>query len=299
MGRVLVLGSINTDLVVRVERLPRPGETVPGDHFAVYGGGKGANQAIAAARAGAPVAIIGCLGDDRFGADRLAELQREGVDIAGLRRLTGVASGVALIGVDGAGQNCIMLAAGANGRVSVVQAGSLKAQADDLLLAQLELPLSVVAAGLAAARQAGALTVLNAAPLHPATSDLLSSVDLLIINELEAADLLGAPVTAASGPALAALAARGPQRIVVTLGDEGVIAWDQGRLLQLPALPVTPVDTTGAGDAFCGVLAASLVAGADFDQALRRGIVAGGLAVTRQGAQSSLPQRAEIDEALQ
>lgn len=299
MGRVLVLGSINSDLVVRLPRLPRPGETVLGGEFAVFGGGKGANQAIAAARAGAAVAMTGALGDDAYGAERLADLVREGIDTAGVRRLPGAASGVALIGVDSAGQNCIMVASGANARVTIEMAEALPCAAGDVVLLQLELPLPVVAAGLAAARHAGARAVLNAAPFHAEAAELLSLVDLLIVNELEAADLLGLPPGDLGAMAMARLAAFGPRQVVVTLGGAGVAVRDGARLTRLPALSVTPVDTTGAGDAFCGVVAAGLAAGLDLADAVRRGVVAGALAVTRPGAQQSLPHRSEIEPALE
>jgi ribokinase len=298
MGKVLVLGSINTDLVVRVPRLPRPGETVLGGEFAVYGGGKGANQAIAAARAGAPVVMVGCLGDDAYGDERLADLGREGVDTSGVRRLAGSASGVALIGVDAAGQNSIMVASGANALAGVEMATALPLAAGDVLLTQLELPLPVVAAGLATARRAGTLVLLNAAPMHPTAADLLPDLDLLVVNEVEAADLLGESVAVTETATLARLAKRGPRRIVVTLGKEGAVVWEDGQMARVPALPVEPVDTTGAGDTFCGVLAAGLAAGDDLAAAVRRAVVAGGLAVTRAGAQSSLPRRAEIDAVL-
>jgi ribokinase len=298
MGRVLVLGSINSDLVVRIARLPRPGETVVGGEFAVYGGGKGANQAIAAARAGAAVAMIGCVGEDAYGAARLADLQREGIETSGVRRLAGVASGVALIGVDATGQNLIMVASGANHQATVAMGAALPCAAGDVALLQLELPLPVVAAGLAAARRAGALAILNAAPVDPAAAALLPDVDLLVVNEIEAADLLGAAADAVDAAVLRRLAALGPRQVVVTLGGAGVAVWDGAAAWRLPALPVTPVDTTGAGDAFCGVLAAGLAAGLDLAGAVRRGVVAGGLAVTRPGAQSSLPARAEIEAAL-
>ena len=297
MGRVHVLGSINSDLVVRVARLPRPGETVMGGEFAVHGGGKGANQAIAAARAGASVAMTACLGDDGYGEERLADLAREGIDTSAVARLASVASGVALIGVDARGENCIMVASGANHQVTPVMAEAMPLAPGDVLLTQLELPLPVVAAGLRYARRSGALTVLNAAPLDPAAVELLTDVDLLIVNELEAADLLGLPSIAADVAMLAQLAERGPGRVAITLGERGVVAWEMNTFLTVPPLPVTPVDTTGAGDAFCGVVAAALSEGLSLGLAARRGAVAGGLAVTRLGAQSSLPTRQEIDTA--
>lgn len=298
MGRVIVLGSINSDLVVQVARLPRPGETVLGGTFAVHGGGKGANQALAAARAGGTVAMVGGLGDDAYGDDRLADLRREGIDCTGVRRFAGQASGVALIGVDATGENLIIVASGANHAVTPLMATAIPFAPGDVLLQQLEVPLDAVAAGLAAARRAGVPALLNAAPWNPAIAPLLSQVDLLIVNEVEAADLLGTPALTFDAATLARLAAHGPRQVIVTLGGDGVVVWDGARLSRIPALPVTPVDTTGAGDCFCGVLAAGLAAGLSLLDAARRGAAAGGLAVTRAGAQSSLPVRAEIEAAL-
>lgn len=298
MGRVIVFGSINSDLVVRVARLPRPGETVLGGEFAVHGGGKGANQAIAAARAGAAVVMAGCLGEDAYGAERLADLRDEGIDVAHVRRRPDAASGVALIGVDAAGQNSIMVAAGANSRVTPTMAEALPLAAGDVLLTQLELPVAAVAAALRAARRAGALAALNAAPMDTRIGDLLGEVDLLILNEVEAGDLLGRALPTIDAATLSELAARGPAGVVVTLGAGGVAFQGGENAYRVPALPVTAVDTTGAGDAFCGVLAAGLAAGLDLEAAVRRGSVAGGLAVTRAGAQPGLPRRVEIEAAL-
>jgi ribokinase len=269
-----------------------------GGEFAVHGGGKGANQAIAAARAGATVTMAACLGDDDFGAARLADLVREGIDVAGVRRLPGSASGVALIGVDASGQNSIMVASGANARATPALVEAVNLTAGDVLLMQLELPLPVVAAGLRAARRAGALAILNAAPMTAAAAELLPAVDLLIVNEVEAADLLGEPAAPIDATTPWRLAARGPRQVIVTLGERGVLAGDGERTTAVPALPVVAVDSTGAGDAFCGVLAAGLAAGADLATAVRHGVVAGGLAVTRAGAQSSLPSWDEIAAAL-
>jgi ribokinase len=271
---------------------------VLGGEFAIYGGGKGANQAIAAARAGAAVVMAGCLGDDTFGTERLADLCREGIDVAPVRRLSGTASGVALIGVDATGQNSIMVASGANSRVTPEIVSALRLTPGDVLLAQLELPLPVVAAGLSAARRAGALAVLNAAPMHPDVRELLPATDCLIVNEVEAADLLGRAVPEIDTATLAALVALGPRQVIVTLGAAGVVLQQDDMTWQVPALPVTPVDTIGAGDAFCGALAAGLAARLDLHAAARQGVVAGGLAVTQPGAQAGLPYAAEIAAAL-
>jgi ribokinase len=298
MGRVVVLGSINSDLVVQVPRLPRPGETVLGGRFAVYGGGKGANQAIAAARAGGQVALIGGLGDDSYGDERTADLLAAGVDVADVRRLTGVASGVALIGVEASGQNVILVASGANMQVTSAMATAIEWQPGDVLLQQLEIPFATVKAGLEHARGHGVRTLLNAAPFDSAVVPLLPLVDVLIVNEVEAADLVGQPIVAFDRATFTRLAALGPRQIVVTLGGEGIVSWDDEQLAHTPALAVTPIDTTGAGDCFCGVVAAGLATGRSLGDAVRLGVVASGLAVTRPGAQSSMPYQPEIEAAL-
>ena len=302
-SRVVVVGSVNSDLVVRVRALPRPGETIQGRDFQTVGGGKGANTAVAAARLGAPVALVARLGEDDFGAARQAELAAEGLDLDQLRRLPGVPSGVALIAVDEAGENTIIVAAGANALLGPDAVTALDLAPGDLLLTQLETPLATVEAALRRARELGARTVLNAAPYHPEVGTLLPLVDVLIVNELEAADLLGRErVTLADAPeAATALLARGAGAVALTLGVEGAVVGrtgqgDERRHIAAPAVPV--VDTTAAGDAFVGALAAGLASGEDLFAAAEVAVVAGSLAVTRAGAQPSLPSRAELDDAL-
>lgn len=299
-GRVVVVGSVNTDLVVRTATLPRPGETVPGGDFAVVGGGKGANAAVAAARLGATVAMVACVGEDAFGQARLADLAREGIGVGAVARSAEAPSGVALIIVDERGENSIIVVPGANGLLGPERVANLDLGPGDLLLTQLEVPLPTAEAALRRARAAGATTVLNAAPYVPAVASFLPLVDALVVNELEAADLLGwariAVETALE--AVGALLARGPGAVALTLGAHGAFVGRGDDRRHLPAPVVTVVDTTAAGDAFTGALAAGLAAEDDFFAAARRGVVAGSLAVTRPGAQPSLPRRDEVAALL-
>ena len=299
-GRVVVVGGVNTDLVTRTKTLPRPGETILGDDFAVVGGGKGANAAVAAVRLGATVSLAARVGDDDFGQARLADLTREGIDIGQVRRVAGTASGVALIVVDARGENTIVVAPGANALLSPEDVASLAVGPGDVLLVQLESPFDATTAALRQARAAGATTVLNAAPYDPACLPMLPLVDLLIVNEIEASDLLARPQTTldTAPDAIAAMLQRGPGAAAITLGPLGAIIGRGGEQRHLPAPSVAVVDTTAAGDAFCGALAAGLAAGDDLFGAAARAVIAGSLAVTKSGAQPSLPHREEIEQFL-
>jgi ribokinase len=296
MGRVVVVGSINTDLVARTRSLPRPGETILGSTFATVGGGKGANTATAAARLGTAVAFVGCLGTDDFGSARLDDLTREGIDVALIRRTAAAPSGVALIVVDDAGENTIVVVPGTNALVGPDTVADLALAPGDVLLTQLEIPLSTVEAALRRARDCGAVTVLNAAPFDPAIAPLLPLVDLLIVNEVEGADLLGwERIGVATAEAAArAILTRGPGAVALTLGGEGAFIGQGELFAHLVAPPVTVVDTTAAGDAFTGALAAGLAAGWPFRAAAERAVRVGSLTVTKAGAQPSLPYAAEL-----
>ncbi|WP_441249389.1 ribokinase [Kitasatospora sp. McL0602] len=299
-GELIVVGSLNMDLSVAVPRLAAPGETVAGADVVRGAGGKGANQAVAAARLGGRVRMVGLVGDDAFGIELRAGLAAEGVDDRAVGQLDGVPSGLALIVVQDDGENTITLSPGANARLDVptlerLTGGRLAGPGDTVLL-QLEVPLPTVLAAAHAARAAGALAVLNAAPLPapgPQTDrllgQLLSCVDVLVVNESEAAGLGADP---------AALRARGPATVVVTLGAAGALAVDAQRSYREPGFAVAAVDTVGAGDAFCGALALALGAGLPLPQALRQGCAAGALAATRPGAQASLPTGAEVSALL-
>lgn len=292
------------DLRVETGRLPVPGETVRGGNFRALPGGKGANQACAVARMGIRCAMIGAVGDDAFGAALLAALREDGVDVTAVRRVCGLATGVAMIAVDDRGQNQIIISAGANDSVAVndIPAQAAQIRAAKALIVQLEIPLPVVEASLRAASGQGVMTVLNPAPSRELTDDLLGLCDWIIPNEIEASQLTG---LRCGNPSDAALVARrlrersgGRARIVVTLGDVG--AWlDSPEFRGLvPGEVVAPVDTVAAGDTFVGAFVARLVEGAGPCEAARFAGAAAAMAVTRPGAQASIPRRSEVDEWL-
>ncbi len=294
-----MLGSSNTDMVVRVERIPAVGETVLGGDLLRAGGGKGANQAVAAARLGARVSFIGAVGEDDLGSQTLERLGAEGIDVSRVARIEGVPSGVALILVDSEGRNLIAVAPGANARLApdaVRCAGAVIAEAQ-VLLTQLEVPVETVLEGLRAARSAGVLTVLNPAPaLEGLPEEVLRCVDVLTPNEREAAALVGR----SAGPEELAreLLARGVGSVVITLGAEGALVAESGRAELVPALRVRAVDTTAAGDTFSGGLVVALAEGLGLVEAARFASAAASLSVTRDGAQPSMPSRAEVELAL-
>jgi ribokinase len=285
---VVVVGSLNLDLVVRVDRLPGPGETVSGGDVFRNPGGKGANQAVAAARLGRRVAMVGRVGDDDAGRELLASLEADGVDTAHVRAVDGVPSGAAFIAVSDDGENQIVVSPGANARLGPddVAAAGAALRAAAVTLVQLEVPLAAVAA---ATRAAGGRLVLNPAPVRALPAELLGEVDVLVPNRMELARLADAPVPATVAEA-AALAARLPTRaVVVTLGADGALLVEDGDAGHVPAVPVRPVDTTAAGDAFCGGLADALAGGAALQDAARWAVRVAAAACTRPGAQASLP----------
>jgi ribokinase len=293
-GGVCVVGSINLDLVVAVERLPAPGETVVGGDHEALPGGKGANQAVAAARLGRQTALVGRVGDDDAGRRLVAALRAEGVDVSAVAVDPAAPTGIALIAVDARGENAIVVSPGANARVAaddVERARESLAGASVTLLQQ-EIPADAVAA---AVRVSRGLVVLNPAPARPVPRDLLERVDVLVPNRGELAALAGAAPPAGAGEA-AALAASldGPRAIVVTLGAAGAVVVADGRSERVPAPDVEVVDTTGAGDAFCGALADALAGGAKVVEATRHAVRAASLSVRRRGAQAGMPTAAEL-----
>ncbi len=300
---ICVVGSLNMDLIVRAARFPQPGETIHGHNFSTACGGKGANQAYAVARMGQPARMIGCVGEDAFGEAMTANLQRVGVDTGGVRRVASVSSGIAVITVDDSGQNEIVLAAGANACVDAAKVQSMAAtiQSADAVIAQLETTLEATEMAMRLAREAGKISFFNPAPGAPMRDELLAVCDWVIPNETEAALLAGMAVNGLDDAAKAAgaLKARGVRNVLVTLGSKGVwvdaAAW-QGHV---PAFPVTPVDTVAAGDTFIGAFASRLVEGASVQDAVRFGNAAAAIAVTRAGAQPSIPTRTEVDAFLQ
>ena len=290
---VAVVGSLNLDLVVRVPRLPGPGETVSGGDVFRNPGGKGANQAVAAARLGRAVAMVGCVGDDPAGRELLGSLQADGVDTERVRVVDGVPSGAAFITVNQDGENQIVVSPGANARLAAedVDAAGATLRAAAVTLLQLEIPLEAVAA---AARTAGGTVVLNPAPVRALPEGLLGQVHVLVPNRVELAQLAGAPAPATVEEAVG-LAGRLPARaVVVTLGADGALVVEDGRSSHVPAVAVRPVDTTAAGDAFCGGLADALAGGASLQDAARWAVRVAAAACMREGAQASLPTPGEV-----
>jgi ribokinase len=297
---ITVFGSLNADLVCRVEHLPAPGETVIGPDYTVVPGGKGANQALAAARAGAGVRMVGAVGRDGFREAALSSLKQGGVDLAALAD-SDRPTACAFIGVDPRGENQIIVASGANLDARAEQLLPLPLGAGDLLLLQMEVPHEENWKAVAIAKAAGAEVVLNLAPAGAVPPEVLRRIDVLIVNETEARQLAAQLGLREEAPEDigARLAAEFVAQCIVTLGAEGVAACGTRGNYRLPALPVEVVDTTAAGDAFVGGFAAALDQDAPLQTALAWGVVAGGLACRGLGAQSSLPSRAEIAAALE
>jgi len=285
---ILVAGSANLDFVVRAPHVPAPGETVLGGEFATYAGGKGANQAVAAARAGAKTQMLVALGDDAHAVPIEASLREAGVELAIVRAER--ATGTAFIVVADNGENAITVAPGANMTLARDHLPALDHVG--LLLLQLETPLAAVEAWAKAARAAGVRSLLNAAPAQPLPAGLLAAIDVLIVNEGELATLAGAGSLRESLDALAI------DTVVVTLGERGCCARSGRRYFVQPAFPVEAVDTTAAGDTFCGAFAAALAAQRDLAAALRFAAAAAAIACTRAGAQASIPAREEIEALL-
>ncbi len=289
---ITVFGSINMDLVATTDRLPKPGETVAGNGFATAAGGKGANQALAARRAGATVRMAGAVGTDGFAEPALALLADAGTDLDAVRHVPGP-TGTALILVGGDGENVIVVVPGANGAVTAEDAAAAVAglKAGDTLMLQLEVPGAAVETALTAAKAAGIRTILNLAPLTADAKRLGGLADIVIANETEF-ELLAAQDGMTSSEREAAmirLHGETGQTLIVTLGGDGVIAIRDGVVSRAKGLVIEPVDTVGAGDTFCGYFASSLDQGLDFEAALRRAAVAGSLACLAAGAQPSIP----------
>ena len=294
---ILVFGSLNADLVFQVQALPRPGETVLCPGYALAPGGKGANQAAAAAKAGAAVRMVGHLGDDSFGDFLRQGLVQAGVDCAGVA-IAPAATGVAVIGVEPGGENQIVVGSGANLATRAGQVADADLRPGVTLLCQNELDPEATFAVLERAARRGARTILNLAPAAPVRASVLDALDILVVNEIEAAMAAGDQGPADLRELAQGLATRHDLTCVVTLGAAGAIALGPAGGWRIGSLPVEPVDTTGAGDAFVGVLAAALDRGLDLSEALRWASVAAGLACTRLGAQTSQPTAAEIEARL-
>jgi ribokinase len=302
---LLVLGGINMDLGMRVPRFPRPGESVIGEGFRTVPGGKGSNQAVAAARLGARVTMLGCVGEDDIGNALLDGLRVEGVDITNISRCPGVATGVAMIQLDPAGQNVIAVDPGANLRVDIDQIRQAWAAMPppDAVVISLETPLLAATTLATLAHGAGVRVILNPAPIpdDPMPRELLSSTSILIPNETELELMTGTASMSIdeAESAARALLVHGCQGVVLTLGGQGALLVEpRSKSRHIPAIPVDPVDTVAAGDCFVAALTLLLCEGASLDDAAHFAAAAAAISVTRAGAQPSLPQRTEVEKML-
>lgn len=298
-ANVVIVGSLNMDLVTRAPRLPRAGETLAGHSFVTVPGGKGANQAVAAARLGAQVAMMGCVGDDAYGEQLRAALLAEGVDCQAVTSVARESTGVALIVVDDSSQNAIVIVAGGNGHVTpdVVDRFDTLLNEAQVIICQLEVPTATVEHVLKRGRALGKTVILNPAPaIGPLPAEWYPWIDYLIPNESEAQALTGLPVDsiATAEAAAAALVNAGVGKVIVTLGEQGALFSSQARSEHFSAPKVKPVDTTAAGDTFVGGFAAALAEGRTEAEAIRFGQVAAALSVTRAGAQPSIPTAEEV-----
>lgn len=295
---ITVFGSINMDLIATTARLPKPGETVAGTGFSTAAGGKGANQALAARRAGATVRMAGAIGSDSFADGALALLKQAGTDLS-LTKTVSEPTGTAHILVGGDGENVIVVVASANGTVSTADATATleRMAAGDTLMLQLEIPAESVEQALVMAKEKGVTSIINIAPLTKDAARLGRMADIVIANETEFELLAGREGLSSEEriEAMQSLSRETGQTVIVTLGAEGVVAVRNGNVYRAKGLKIEPVDTVGAGDTFCGYLAASLDAGLNFDKALRRAAVAGSLACLKAGAQPAIPEAAEVD----
>lgn len=297
---ITVVGSLNMDLVIRCETAPKQGETIIGRDFSTYPGGKGANQAVAAARLGGDVSMIGCVGNDLFGRNLLENLLREGVNVSGIKVADGVSTGVAVITVEASGDNRIILDSGANYRLTPedIEKNRERIEKSDVLLVQLEIPPEAVEKCLEIASGAGVTTILNPAPARRLKDELLSMVRIITPNETECELLTGIEPNTPEDAAKAAgyFRSKGIGRTVVTAGSRGVYYNEEDRILHKGVPEVTAVDTTAAGDSFSGALAVSIEKGMQFGEAIDFCNMVGTLTVMKEGAQSSLPTLEQVLE---
>jgi len=300
MANILVIGSLNADLVVRAPRFPAPGETIQGEDLATIPGGKGANQAVAAARLGAQVAMTGRVGSDAFGSMLIENLRQNHVDASRVLPDETAATGTAIIVVNADGQNSIVLSPGANGKITPAHIEPSLIPPAKLLLLQFEIPLETVVHAARLAKEKGLRVLLNPAPARPVPEELLGLCDLVLPNETELASLTGKPVGDLASAEAAArwLVRRGAKNVIVTLGENGALLVNEERTKHIPSFKVAVVDTTAAGDAFVGGLAVGLLDGQTLEDAVQYGCACGALAVTRFGAQPSLPTSEEVATLL-
>lgn len=297
MTDILVVGSINADLVVRAPRFPAPGETLSGEDLKIIPGGKGANQAVAAARQGSSVAMVGRVGKDSFGPDLIGNLKQNGVDTTHVLTDSQSASGTAIIVVDAQGQNSIVLSPGGNGRVTEEDLNPVAFSEYKLLLLQLEIPIQTVLAAARRAKESGVRVILNPAPAYPLPDELLALSDVIVPNEPELSMLTGESVHDIPSAENAArmLLERGVKNVIVTLGSRGALIVNQELASHIPAFQVEVVDSTAAGDAFIGGFASALLRDRSMEEAVQYGCGCGALATTKFGAQPSLPTREEVE----
>lgn len=297
--QILVVGSSNTDMVIKAAHLPRPGETILGGTFFMNPGGKGANQAVAIARLGGPVTFICKTGSDIFGHQSQQLFEEEGSNTSYVFSDSGNPSGVALITVDEKAENCIVVASGANANLlpSDLEKAEEAIERADLVLMQLEVPMETVCFVADIAWQKGKKVILNPAPAHPLPADLLRHLYLITPNETEAEMITGVKITdeSSAGEAARALSGMGVQHVIITLGSKGALIYSNGKAEMVPALKVEAVDTTAAGDVFNGALTVALSEGRSLKEAARFACKASAISVTRVGAQSSAPYRNEVD----
>ncbi len=294
---ILVIGSSNTDMTAKTAELPRPGETVLGGVFTMGAGGKGANQAVAAQRLGGKVKFICKVGRDMFGDNAIAQYEKEGMDTSGILR-SDLPSGVALIYVDSHAENCIVVASGANGDLTEedIEKSRPDLESCDILLLQLESPIPSVLKAAKIAHQAGKTVVLNPAPACPLPEELFQSIDLFIPNETELSTFSGTPVTSREEAEAAARAmqAKGVGKLIVTMGSKGALICEGGPSVFVPAHKVKAVDTTAAGDTFCGALCVAISEGKSLKEAAEFACAASALTVQKMGAQNSIPYRKDL-----
>ncbi|MCB0193271.1 MAG: ribokinase [Anaerolineae bacterium] len=299
---VLVFGSINMDLVIRTPRIPAPGETIIGHEFFTAGGGKGANQAVAAARLAAPTKMIGRVGGDSFGVDMIRLLAESNVDVDSIFVDENVATGVAIIAVDDAAQNNIIIASGANSRVDQTDLDRLKQHLPHakILLLQLEIPLDMIVAAAQLARQHNVTVILDPAPTQPLPAEFYPLIDIITPNEIEAGQLCNSVIKTKEDAFGAAqqLLGRGVRQAIIKMGAAGMVYASQEKADFIPAFQVTAVDTVAAGDSFNGGLATALFEGLPLPEAIRWGAAAGALSATKSGAQPSMAYRPEFDAFL-
>ncbi len=300
MTDILVIGSLNADLVVRAPRFPAPGETIQGEDLVIFPGGKGANQAVAAARLGAKVAMVGRVGKDSFGTTLIDNLKNNKVDVRHILRDDSTPTGTAVIVLDSHGQNTIVVLPGANGKVNSTDIEPEAFMDSPILLAQFEIPLETVIYSANLAREKKLRILLNPAPARTLPDELLMTVDYIVPNETELGLLTGKPVNNLGSieEACRSLISRGAQNTIVTLGANGALIVNKNRAKHIPAYEVKVVDTTAAGDAFVGGLAVGLLNGKSLEDAVQYACACGALAVTKFGAQPSLPTTEDIEKLL-